>query len=164
MTFTEERSGVGTVEGPVVPAHRQVADRVDGDGLAAVGSSAHDRPALDAVGREDRDLRLVDDRHVSNVPAGPGFVIVNVPPRISSGDSFRDRARAARSWISRAMARSRFAVGVADHRYEQALEVEVDRDAEIDVAVHDQLVVADARVQLREVGEGVEERRATNGR
>ncbi len=33
----EEAGRVGTVERPVVPAHGEVADRVDGDGLAAVG-------------------------------------------------------------------------------------------------------------------------------
>ena len=50
------------------------------------------------------------------------------------------------------------AVGVADHRHEQALEVEVDRDAEVDVVVHDELAVADARVHVRELGDRVDDR------
>ena len=40
----EEAGRVGAVEGPVVPAHRQVADRMDGDRLAAVGGRRR-RPA-----------------------------------------------------------------------------------------------------------------------
>jgi hypothetical protein len=44
---------------------------------------------------------------VSTDPAEPLLEIVNVPPLISSGISFLVRARPARSWISRAIARSR---------------------------------------------------------
>ena len=44
---------------------------------------------------------------VSTEPAEPLFEMVNVPPWISSGLSLRALARAARSLISRAMARSR---------------------------------------------------------
>jgi hypothetical protein len=47
---------------------------------------------------------------------------------MSSGVSFFDRARDARSLMSRAMARMPLAVGVADHRHHEALEVEVDGD------------------------------------
>ena len=39
----------------------------------------------------------------------------------------------------------------------QALEVEVDGDAEVDVAVDDQLVVADRRVDVRELADGVDD-------
>ena len=100
------------------------------------------------------------------MPAEPLLEIVNVPPLISSGLQLAWlRARSARSLISRAMARSRLVVGVADHRHEQALVVEVDGDAEVDVVVHDQLVVADAGVEVRELARG---RRSTarlmNGR
>ena len=45
---------------------------------------------------------------VSTDPAEPLLEMVNVPPLISSGPSFLVRARPARSWISRAIARSRF--------------------------------------------------------
>ena len=95
--------------------------------------------------------------NVSSVPNGPGLVIVNVPPTISSGLSFFDRARAARSLISRAIARRRFAVGVVDDRHHQALEVEVDGDAEVHVVVHDQLVVAERRVDLGELADRVDD-------
>ena len=44
---------------------------------------------------------------VSTEPAEPLLEIVNVPPLISSGISFRVLARLARSLISRAMARRR---------------------------------------------------------
>ena len=58
----EEAGGVGAVERAVVPRHRQVADRVDDDRLGAVGQRGDDRLADDGVGRQDRHLRLVDDR------------------------------------------------------------------------------------------------------
>ena len=41
------------------------------------------------------------------VPNGPELEMVNVPPVMSSADSFLVRARVARSEMSRAMARSR---------------------------------------------------------
>ena len=44
---------------------------------------------------------------VSSVPNGPGLVIVKVPLEMSSGVSFFERARDARSLMSRAMARMR---------------------------------------------------------
>ncbi len=93
---------------------------------------------------------------VSTEPAEPLLVMVNVPPAISSGSSFVRGARSARSLISLAIAPQPLALGVADDRHEQTLVVEVDGDAEVDEVVHDQLVVADARV---EVGELVEARR-----
>ena len=88
---------------------------------------------------------------VMYVPNGPGFVIVNVPPSTSSGTSFFVRARVGEVVHLARDQPQALAVGVADHRRDQALEVEVDRDREVDVVVDDQRVVADARVHLREV-------------
>ena len=85
-----------------------------------------------------------------------------MPPWISSGLSLRACARLARSLISRASAQP-LGLGVADHRREETLVVEVDGDAEVDVVVHEQLVVADAGVEVREL-EAVDDRRAMNGR
>ena len=90
---------------------------------------------------------------VSTEPAEPLLVSVNVPPVISSGLSLRVRARSARSLISRAMAREPLGLGVADDRGQQALVVEIDGDAEVDVVVHDELVVADAGVEVRELAQ-----------
>ena len=56
------------------------------------------------------------------------------------------------------MRRSRFAVGVADHRGDQARELEVDGDAEVHVVVHDERVAVDARVHRRVVAHRVAER------
>ena len=95
---------------------------------------------------------------VSAVPNGPMFVIVNVPPTTSSGPSCLLFARVARSRISRAIEPQALAVGVADHRRDQALEVEVDRDAEVDVVVHDERLAVDARVHVRVVVHDVAER------
>ena len=72
------------------------------------GQVDHHRPALDAVGGEDRHLGLVDDRQRQQraVRAGVG------DRERAAGDvvgrrASCDRARLARSLISRAMARSR---------------------------------------------------------
>ena len=95
---------------------------------------------------------------VSTDPAEPLLEIVNVPPWISSGLSLRVRARLARSLISRASALQPLGLGAADHRRQQTLVVEVDGDAEIDVVVDDELVVADAGVEVRELGQPVDDR------
>ena len=93
---------------------------------------------------------------VNRVPKGPGLEMVNVPPVMSSADRFPERARSARSRISRAMARSRLAVGLVHDRHDEALEVEVDRDAQVDVVVDDQRAVAHRRVDVRELPDGVD--------
>ena len=79
------------------------------------------------------------------------FVIVNVPPTISSGPScFALGARREVADLAGDQPQP-LAVGVADDRRDQALEVEVDRDAEVDVAVHDERLAVDARVDVRVV-------------
>ena len=95
---------------------------------------------------------------VNTEPAEPLLEIVNVPPWISSGLSLRLRARLARSLISRASAFKPLGLGAADHGRQQTLVVEVDGDAEIDVVVDDELVVADAGVEVRELGQPVDDR------
>ena len=60
--LVQERRRVCTVEGAVVPRQCEMADVVDGDRVLAVGTLDHDGLLADAVGGEDRDLRLVDDR------------------------------------------------------------------------------------------------------
>ena len=162
----EERGGVGAVEGAVVPRQREVADRVDGDRLVAVGVGDHHRPPLHAVGREDRDLRLVDDRQrASSVPYGPALVMVNVPPAMSSGDELLGAGPAGEVGDLAGDGPQPLVVGVVDDRHDQALEVEVDGDAEVDVVVHDQLVLADRGVDVRELARWRRPRaRAMNGR
>ena len=49
------------------------------------------------------------------------------------------------------------AAGVVHHRHDEGLEVDVDGDAEVDAAVHDQHVVADRGVHVRELAEGVDD-------
>ena len=56
-----------------------------------------DRATLDAVGGEDRHLRLVDDRDGEGRAERPSLVIENVPPTMSSATSCRVLARSARS-------------------------------------------------------------------
>ena len=95
---------------------------------------------------------------VSTEPAEPLLEIVNVPPWISSGLSLRVFARLARSLISRAMARKRLVSALRIDRRQQTLVLEVDGDAEVDVVVHDERVVDDAGVEVRELGERVDDR------
>ena len=95
---------------------------------------------------------------VSTDPAEPLLEIVNVPPLISSGLSFFVFARPARSLISRAMARRRLVSASRMTGTIRPVVVEVDGDAEVDEVVHDELVLADAGVEVRELGEGVDRR------
>ncbi len=48
-------------------------------------------------------------------------------------------------------------LGAADHRGEESLVIEIHRDAEVDVAVHHETVPIDARVEMRELGERVDD-------
>ena len=58
----EERRRVGAVDGAVVEAQAEHPDGVHDDCVAAAVELDDHRAALDPVGRQDRDLRLVDDR------------------------------------------------------------------------------------------------------
>ena len=71
------------------------------------GPSIDDRPLLDAVGRQDRDLRLVDDRQRHERAERAGVRDRERAADHVVGMSCLARARAARSWTSREMRRSR---------------------------------------------------------
>ena len=157
LSASEEAGGVGAVERAVVPGHREVADRVDDDRLGAVGQRGDDRLAHDRVGRQDRDLRLVDDREREHRTGRPVV---------------RDRERAARDLVGKQLLRpgtrrqivdlpgdgaQALALRTADDRHDEALVVEVDSDAEIDEAVDDELVVRDARIEVRELLERIDD-------
>src|SRR6185436_6499126 len=101
------RCGVGTVERTVVPREGEHAHRVDRDGVLAVGSSITTGRFLIASVARIATCGWLMIGTVNVVPNGPMFVMVNVPPMISSGPSCFERARAARSSISRAMGRNR---------------------------------------------------------
>ena len=133
-------------------------DVVDRDRVVAVGALDDDRLLADAVGRQDRDLRLVDDRqrharaertHVRDRERAAddlvGTELLAPGARREVADLTRDQPQP-------------LAVGVADHRRDEALEVEVDRDAEVDVVVHDERLAVDARVDVRVVVHDVAER------
>ena len=68
-------------------------------------------------------------------PNWPGLVIVNVPPRTSSGASSRPGARRARSLMRSARPSTDEVLRVADHRDDQPVLAERDGDAEVDVVV-----------------------------
>ena len=121
------------------------------------GTGDDDRPPLHAVGRQDRHLRLVDDRQRHGRAERPRV---------------RDRERAAGDLVGRQLLRpgpcrqvadltgdgaQPLAVGLPDDRHHQALEVEVDGDPEVDVVVDDQLVLAERGVDLGVLGDGVDD-------
>ena len=129
----------------------------DGDDVGTVGTGDDDRALVHAVGREDGDLGLVDDRqrHVRAV-----------------GTRVRDRERAAEHLVGEELlvagpggevadlagdGAEPLAVGVADDRRDQTLEVEVDRDGQMDVVVDDETVAVDRRVHVRELVDRVTE-------
>ena len=94
---------------------------------------------------------------VSSVPNGPGLVIVNVPSEMSSGVSFFERARDGEVADVAGDGAHALAVGVADDRDHEALEVEVDGDPEVQVVVHDQRLVGEGGVHLGELVERVDD-------
>ena len=80
------------------------------------------------------------------VPNGPGLVMVNVPPGDVVGPELLRPRPAGEVADLAGDGPQPLAVGVVDDRHHQALEVEVDGDAEVDVVVHDQLALAEAGV------------------
>ena len=84
--------------------------------------------------------------------------MVNVPPLMSSAPSFLLRARSARSADLAGEGAQALAVGVVHDRHDEAFEVEVDGDAEVHVVVQDQFVVADRRVDVRELADRIDDR------
>ena len=85
-------------------------------------------------------------------PTEPRLLIVNVPPRRSSRSNLPSRAVSASSSSSRGDLRDVLAIGVAEHRHDQAA-LGVDGDADVHVLLVDDLValVADRGVDDRVV-------------
>ena len=79
--------------------------------------------------------------------------MVNVPPRDVVGAELLVAGPVGEVGDLPGKGAQPLGVGVVDDRNDQALEVEVDGDAEVDVVVHDQLVVADRRVDVRELAD-----------
>ena len=130
----------------MVVAERQVRHRPDRDRVVD-----DDRPLLDRADAENRDLRLVDDRHPELRAELPGV-----------GDGERAavhffglellRARAIGDVGDRAaQAEQVLLVGVLDDRHDQAA-LERDRDAEVDVLLVDDVVAVERRVDDRDAG------------
>ena len=86
------------------------------------------------------------------------LVIVNVPPTTSSGPSCLLFARAARSRISRAMRRSRLPSALRITGAIRPLKSRSTAIPRLQVAVHDERLAVDARVDVRVVVHDVAER------
>ena len=94
----------------------------------------------------------------TSVPNTPGLVIVKVPFCTSSGDSFLERARSARSLMAARGAEQVELVGAADHRHDEP-PVERHRDAEVDVPPVERALAHDGRVEHRMLAQGLRHRR-----
>ena len=82
------------------------------------------------------------------MPNGPSFVMENLR---ASGNVVGVELPGAR-WVGQVVDAARYAaegelLGKVDHRYDQALVREVDRDAEVDLGVHQERAVDHRRVQ-----------------
>ena len=142
---------------PMVEGHRDVAHRVDRDAVLPVVGGHGDRPHRHTVGRHDSHLWLVDDRTCEQgaVAAGvrdreraPGEIVGGQPLRVRL---LREVGR------GRGELGDRLVLRVADDGHDQALEVEIDGDAEMDCSVDHQLVVDHRRIEARELRECVDD-------
>ncbi len=75
-----------------------------------------------------------------HVPDPPGLVTVNVPPARSSGRQLPVSSSRCDVVDGAGQGAEPEPVGGAHHGNDEALEVEVDRDTEVDVSVHDERV------------------------
>ena len=90
-------------------------------------------------------------------PNWPGLVIVNVPPRTSSGRRSPSRARPARSRTRRARPSSREVLRVADHGHDQPVVAERDGDPEVHAVVLGEAVALEPGVERRELAQRVDD-------
>ena len=127
----------------MVVAERQIGHRPDRNRIVD-----DDGPLLDVADAENRDLRLVDDRHAEQRAEHAGFVIVNVPPDTSSGLSCLLARAGGEIGDRAAQAEQILLVGVLDDRDDQA-PVERDGDADVHVLVIHDVVAVDRRVDDR---------------
>jgi hypothetical protein len=147
---TREESGrIGAVHEAVVVAQREERTLADGDHVRAVRLDDDGRFSMEPVPRM-ADVPSGMTGMPTTVPSTPGFVMENVAPWISSGLSLRSRARAARSLMRRAMPTRFSSSAFLDHRHDQA-GVEVDGDADVDVAAVDDAVAGDRAVDHGEL-------------
>ena len=136
---------------------------MDGDGLGPVGLGHHHRPAGDAVGGQDRHLRLVDDR---DGEIGAEGAVVRDGER-SARDVVRVELAAAGPLGQVADAPGHAAkrdfLGPVDDGDDQTLVGQVDRDPEVHLGVDEQRVVDDRRVEQGEVTQRLHRRPGDEG-
>src|SRR3954463_502808 len=101
----------------------------------------------------------------ASAPYWPGFVIVNVPPRTSSGCSSRSRARRGRGagggagGVADAAAEPLVGevLRVADDRHDEPVVGERDGDAEVDLVVAGEGVALEPRVEVGELAQRLDD-------
>src|SRR5438552_16604163 len=91
----------------MIPCHGEHTYRMDADGFVAVFVDDHDGPAFDAVGREDGDLRLIDNGELQHRAVLPGVGDGERATDDIVGAQLLGTSAVARSTISRAIPRSR---------------------------------------------------------
>ena len=138
---SEESSSIGAVEGTMVPAHRQVADRMDHDLLEArqrlVTTGFSTMASVDKTPTCGWLMMAI----VSTEPAEPLLEIVNVASPTSSGVSLRAPCTTGEVVDLTSDVADGLGVGISDDRHDQALVVEVDGDAQVDALMDEELLL-----------------------
>ena len=139
--------------------HAQVGHRADRDRVVAELVGDHDRALDDRLGVEDRDLRLVDHRRGDDraVAAGVGDRERAAADLVRRRAGSRGRA-CARSLMRLARPSTLEVLRVADHRHDQAVLAERDRDPEVHAVVGRERLALERRVQRRELAQRLDRR------
>ena len=125
---------------------------------------ARDDPLRDAVGREDGDLRCIEDRDRQPRARGAGIGDrEGAAGQIVGAELLRPRPRRNVSDGGPEIAQAQ-AVGAVDDRHDEALVVEIHGDPQVHGAVEHERFAVDRRVESRDIrGSASIAARATNG-
>ena len=119
--------------------------------MASVPSALDDDrgAALHPVGRQDGHLGLVDDRRRQEGAEGPGVGDRERPARDVVGAQLLRPGPVGQLVDATGHAPQRQLLGVLHDGHDESLVVEVDGEAQVELMVHDQRVVADRGVEMR---------------
>ena len=143
----QKRGRIGAVEGAMIEALADHADHARRDEVA-LRRGDDCRLQADRVGRENADLWRIDDRRRELVPKAPLLLIEYVPPERSSGESLPARALSICRRIALASPINVSSLAFAHDRHDETVVIEVDGNAQIDVARKRKRLAVEARVDL----------------
>src|SRR3982074_2110358 len=130
----------------MVEGEHQVAHRMHGDAVRAIGELHHDGLLADTVGRQDGYLGLIDHGHGEEGAERSGIGDGKGAARDVVHGETLGPGPAGQGGNLPGDGPQPLAVGVVDDGDQQTFEVEVHGNTEVDEVVHDQLVVTDGRV------------------